>query len=87
VQRPHPTPDMALPISVELYQRLVSASVKSGFEKEAWEIAPPLFLNGSEIMICGKEFSVRSARYNRFAGKSSERTARYSVAAWPPGPT
>jgi ribonuclease I len=29
---------MALPISQELYQQLVSASVKSGFEKEAWEI-------------------------------------------------
>jgi hypothetical protein len=29
---------MALPISLELYQQLVSASVKSGFEKETWEI-------------------------------------------------
>jgi hypothetical protein len=38
VERPHPTPDIALPISVELYQQLVSASVKSGFTKETWEI-------------------------------------------------
>lgn len=29
---------MSLPISIELYQQLVSASVKSGFEKETWEI-------------------------------------------------
>jgi hypothetical protein len=29
---------MALPISLELYQQLVTASLKSGFEKEAWEI-------------------------------------------------
>jgi hypothetical protein len=29
---------MPLPISIELYQQLVSASVQSGFEQEVWEI-------------------------------------------------
>jgi hypothetical protein len=29
---------MTLPISLEHYQQLVSASVKTGFEKEIWEI-------------------------------------------------
>jgi hypothetical protein len=34
----HPSPAMALPISLEIYQQLVSASVKSGFSQEIWEI-------------------------------------------------
>jgi hypothetical protein len=38
VKRPHPAPDMSLPICLEIYQQLVSASVKSGFEQETWEI-------------------------------------------------
>jgi hypothetical protein len=37
---------MALPISLELYQHLVSASMKSGFEKEAWEIGAAAIVNG-----------------------------------------
>jgi hypothetical protein len=32
------TPDMSLPISLETYQQLVSASVQSGFQQEVWEI-------------------------------------------------
>lgn len=38
MEKQHPRPDMALPMSLELYQQLVSASVRSGFKKEAWEI-------------------------------------------------
>lgn len=38
MQREHPEPAMALPISLEIYQQLVSASVKSGFDQEIWEI-------------------------------------------------
>lgn len=38
MQRTHPNPHMALPISVELYQQLASASVNSGFSQEIWEI-------------------------------------------------
>lgn len=34
----HPHPDMSLPISMEIYQHLLSASAKSGFEQETWEI-------------------------------------------------
>jgi hypothetical protein len=34
----HPGPEMTLPISLEIYQQLVSASVKSGFSQEIWEI-------------------------------------------------
>jgi hypothetical protein len=33
----HPSPDMTLPISFEIYQQLVSASVKSGFSQDIWE--------------------------------------------------
>jgi hypothetical protein len=29
---------MSLPISLEIYQQLVSASIKGGFKQEAWEI-------------------------------------------------
>jgi hypothetical protein len=35
----HPTPSMTLPISLEIYQQLTSASFQTGFEKEDWEIA------------------------------------------------
>lgn len=38
MKREHPSPDMTLPISFEIYQQLVSASVKSGFSQEIWEI-------------------------------------------------
>lgn len=38
MQREHPQPAMALPISVEIYQQLVSASLKTGFSQEIWEI-------------------------------------------------
>jgi hypothetical protein len=38
VEKAHPTPGMALAISLEQYQQLISASLKSGFAKEAWEI-------------------------------------------------
>jgi hypothetical protein len=33
-----PAPEMSLPISLETYQKLVSASVRSGFEQEIWDI-------------------------------------------------
>jgi hypothetical protein len=29
---------MSLPISLEIYQQLLAASIKSGFQQEAWEI-------------------------------------------------
>jgi hypothetical protein len=38
VERPHPSPEINLPISLELYQQLISASALSGFTKETWEI-------------------------------------------------
>jgi hypothetical protein len=38
MKRSQPTPEMSLPISIEIYQQLASASVKSGFEQETWEI-------------------------------------------------
>jgi hypothetical protein len=33
-----PQPEMPLPISVETYQRLLTASARTHFEKEIWEI-------------------------------------------------
>ena len=36
--RHHPNPRMQLPISLEIYQQLSSASVITGFEQEFWEI-------------------------------------------------
>jgi hypothetical protein len=38
MEKQHPSPAMGLPISMEIYQQLVTASVSSGFEKETWEI-------------------------------------------------
>jgi hypothetical protein len=38
VERQHPSPGMSLPISIELYQQLASACVRSGFKQETWEI-------------------------------------------------
>ncbi|GAB3436821.1 hypothetical protein [Massilia solisilvae] len=38
MQREHPEPAMALPVSLEIYQKLVSASVRTGFRQEIWEI-------------------------------------------------
>jgi hypothetical protein len=34
----HPEPAMSLPITLEIYQRLLSASAKTGFNQEFWEI-------------------------------------------------
>ena len=39
VKRHHPKPDLSLPISREIYSQLFDASLKTGFEKEDWEIA------------------------------------------------
>lgn len=36
--RQHPNPNVSLPISLELHQQLMHASVQCGFEKETWEI-------------------------------------------------
>lgn len=38
MKREHPSPDMSLPISLEIYQQLLCASASSGFKQEAWEI-------------------------------------------------
>lgn len=38
VEKPHPNPEMVLPISLDLYQQLMSASISSGFQKATWEI-------------------------------------------------
>lgn len=38
VERQPSSPCTALPISIELYQQLASASIRSGFKQEAWEI-------------------------------------------------
>jgi hypothetical protein len=38
VKKDHPSPEMSLPIPLEIYQQLVSASVKTGFSQEIWEI-------------------------------------------------
>jgi hypothetical protein len=35
---PKPPPEMTLPIAVETYQRLLTASARTHFEKETWEI-------------------------------------------------
>lgn len=39
MKTPLPTPEMSLPISLELHQQLISASILTGFEQETWEIA------------------------------------------------
>lgn len=39
MQRPHPSPCTAVPISIELSGQLCSASARTGFEQEPWEIA------------------------------------------------
>lgn len=39
MRRQHPKPDVSLPISREIYSQLFDASMKSGFEKEDWEVA------------------------------------------------
>jgi hypothetical protein len=38
MKRQHPDPRMSMPISHEIYQKLCSASVLSGFAQEDWEI-------------------------------------------------
>jgi hypothetical protein len=38
MEKQHPHPAMSLPISLEIYQQLVSAAAASGFEQETWEI-------------------------------------------------
>ncbi len=38
MKREHPNPQMALPISIELYQQLAAASFSNGLEQEPWEI-------------------------------------------------
>jgi hypothetical protein len=38
MQREHPSPAMTLPISLEVYQQLLCASVKTGCRQEIWEI-------------------------------------------------
>lgn len=38
MQKARPNPEMTMPISLEIYQQLLSASVKTGFNQEIWEI-------------------------------------------------
>jgi hypothetical protein len=38
VKREHPSPNMSLPVTLEIYQQLLGASVNSAFKHEAWEI-------------------------------------------------
>lgn len=38
MERRPPSPHMDLPISIELYQQLSSASMRGGFKQESWEI-------------------------------------------------
>jgi hypothetical protein len=38
VKREHPEPAMTLPVSMEMYQQLMSAAIQSGFKQEIWEI-------------------------------------------------
>lgn len=38
MEKQHPNPAMTLPISLEIYQQLLSASVQTGFRQEIWEI-------------------------------------------------
>jgi hypothetical protein len=38
MKRPHPSPDMSLPISLEIHQQLITASISRGFAQETWEI-------------------------------------------------
>jgi hypothetical protein len=38
MERQHPSPYTALPISHEIYQQLLSACFSSGFKQETWEI-------------------------------------------------
>lgn len=37
--RPHPHPQMSLPISIDIHGKLCHAACRTGFEKEGWEIA------------------------------------------------
>jgi hypothetical protein len=53
MKREHPSPDMTLPISFEIYQQLVSASVKSGFSQEIWEIGAAAIRLTERLCECG----------------------------------
>ena len=37
MKKQHPNPEVVLPLSREIYKHLLSASIKSGYEKEDWE--------------------------------------------------
>ena len=39
MRRQHPDPRMSIPISLDVWNKLISASVDSGYEKEDWEVA------------------------------------------------
>ena len=39
MKRQHPTPEVDLPLTREIYNHLLTASIKTGFEKEDWEFA------------------------------------------------
>jgi hypothetical protein len=38
VKREHPSPNLSLPVTLEIHQQLLCASVNSAFKHEAWEI-------------------------------------------------
>jgi hypothetical protein len=39
MKRQHPRPEVELPLSREIYNHLLTASIQTGFEKEDWELA------------------------------------------------